>query len=711
MSTIQCMILKRSYVLSVIVLVLGSVETTPARAEFYGLIIGCNYRHARFGEQEMKYGLTPLRFAVKDAFTLRDTLHHYNGIDENRMTVITDGDANHAPTLQELQTEVAAIFAGKTQEDTVLFFFSGHGIRGDSNESYLLPPSYRTPNGLRGLPQEALSLRFLEEHFARCAAGKKLCLIDACHSGAFSIHEQFTKQFSTGNEGQQNGGDAYAMLSCGANQQSYEWKKNGVFTYCLCQGLAGAAYSSDRPDEISFTKLFEYTRQRVPEIVEAQLGLARGSSGNNVVGQTGTQNPELKVALRGSPAEYPGTPFRFDPYNDAGAAFFVFSEFLDDHLRQFIPGEDPGSQPWNVWILDFTESTQNGGPTLRGASRTYGRVAAEAIAEKLARKRDATYAITSWQEVQSLLPEKFGPSDLTKKEKLLELRTHVAGQDGMKPDVLIWANLEYIPLDSKTRVNVTWNLVNLHEPQSKNAPSFTMAMLVEGEAEQMIAGKGATGFRATDPDDENTPRGVSVQIRVRSKGKQTFHDATMSPVPGASEQIGFPVSEGDEYQIVLTNHSNENRCAVVLVDGINTIDADPENLLNTDLTQPGEALAWGMEPQAHLTIDGWHKLKSEGPSSNIYTDWQFEIKGVEESTLHHFKDPIGQVQVFVYGAKDSAGAGGPLARGLVPRTGAGAQRERVYKDLPFGINLDDYKPEDFRSIRYFWAKTGGPLRN
>ncbi|MDP6960364.1 MAG: PEGA domain-containing protein [Dehalococcoidia bacterium] len=146
-------------------------------------------------------------------------------------------------------------------DDTVLIFFSGHGMMyGD--HKYLLPadtdtfytPAYAIDN-----------LEFIEA-IDLLKAEKVITLLDSCHSGGVSrsgkgigdfLPDDFYSQFESAK-------GRVTLASCDGNEQSFEWeeKGHGVFTYFLLDGLNGSA-NQDGDAAIGFDELAEYVGAQV----------------------------------------------------------------------------------------------------------------------------------------------------------------------------------------------------------------------------------------------------------------------------------------------------------------------------------------------------------------------------------------------------------------------------------------------------------------
>jgi len=125
--------------------------------------------------------VTPLPAAVlNDAREIATVLTSpaHCGYDPNNVTLLLDAQA----TLDALRRELAALSARAKSDDTVMIFFSGHGVRlGDpaNPDSALVPFDCDPANVISTVLSEAE----LSAALARITAQRLVVLIDACHSG------------------------------------------------------------------------------------------------------------------------------------------------------------------------------------------------------------------------------------------------------------------------------------------------------------------------------------------------------------------------------------------------------------------------------------------------------------------------------------------------------------------------------------------------
>ncbi|HEY9627623.1 MAG TPA: caspase family protein [Coleofasciculaceae cyanobacterium] len=193
-----------------------------------------------------------------------------------RKQVIVHHDFAAFPTFESVYNSLKRITSAAQPQDTVLFYFSGHGVIEQTTQQAVLCLSDTQNDSLltTGLKMQEL-LQLLEG----CAARHQMLWLDACHSGSlvlrgargmdeptaigsFEPTVQLVKVLRT-RAAQSRG--FYALLSCGEGQRSWEFPElgHGVFTYYLIQGLRGEA--ADAQGVIEADALYRYVYRQTVE--------------------------------------------------------------------------------------------------------------------------------------------------------------------------------------------------------------------------------------------------------------------------------------------------------------------------------------------------------------------------------------------------------------------------------------------------------------
>ena len=177
-------------------------------------------------EEYPQYG--NISFCHSDLLLLSETLVEYCDYSREKndiCTVYLDADESVPDYWYNKLTKVSEI---ATNEDTVLFYFAGHGMVGDEDAYFLLP---NTKIGKEN--STALSLKMINSILKK-AKCNTFSIIDACHSGVdargtfllgFDV-EVMDKSWAT-------------LASCSKNENSYPdiKREQGTFTYFVAEAI------------------------------------------------------------------------------------------------------------------------------------------------------------------------------------------------------------------------------------------------------------------------------------------------------------------------------------------------------------------------------------------------------------------------------------------------------------------------------------------
>ncbi|MBD2363615.1 GUN4 domain-containing protein [Anabaena minutissima FACHB-250] len=162
-------------------------------------------------------------------------------------------DFGEQPLLENVRVTLKTMAAATKPSDTILVYFSGHGILDSMSQEVVLCLQDTQKDNLINT---GLKLQELLQLLADCDAGQQLVWLDACHSGNLTFlgaRGEISPELNPTPElvevlrqraAKQKG--FYALLSCDRNQQSWEFPQlgHGVFTYYLIRGLRGEAADS-----------------------------------------------------------------------------------------------------------------------------------------------------------------------------------------------------------------------------------------------------------------------------------------------------------------------------------------------------------------------------------------------------------------------------------------------------------------------------------
>jgi WD40 repeat protein len=205
-------------------------------------------------------------------------------------------DPSRNPTLANIRATLQRWLKNRTDSDTLLIAFAGHGVqfRG-SNVQFLCPADANLKD-----PQNTL-LRVDEvyQQLQRSRAGFRLLLADACRNDP-SV--DLSRSAAPGEEDPpvvkiQGGlrpdvatkGGAVALFSCSQGEKAYEHDglKHSVFYHFVIKGLGGEA-DSNKDGKVTLAELLEYVQDHVSRFTQREFFVQ--------------QMPELHGNLRGSVA-------------------------------------------------------------------------------------------------------------------------------------------------------------------------------------------------------------------------------------------------------------------------------------------------------------------------------------------------------------------------------------------------------------------------
>jgi hypothetical protein len=175
-----------------------------------------------------------LQYAHRDAESIRSFLTQHSAFEQvyylsdiSPDATLTEGvTIPTQPTLANLKRFLQIRFATPflKPEDTLWFFFSGHGLH-YANRDYLLPSDANPENAEAG----AIPVDDLADCLKRSGTNRIVLILDACHTQ----EQKFGQGFGTDPVG------VTTLFGSSFNQTSYEIEalEHGSFTYALLTGL------------------------------------------------------------------------------------------------------------------------------------------------------------------------------------------------------------------------------------------------------------------------------------------------------------------------------------------------------------------------------------------------------------------------------------------------------------------------------------------
>lgn len=166
-------------------------------------------------------------------------------------------------------------------DDTLVFYFSGHGVKDLSGRLYFAMPNTRHDR----LSSTALSSAFLHEQLIRSRSRRKLVILDCCYAGAFPLEYSGMKSSSVDPGFHLSGQGTVVMASSTAIEYAFENERGvglpyetlsfdradrSVFTRVLIEGLRSGAADLDGDGLVDVTELYEFVFNEVNRTSTAQ---------------------------------------------------------------------------------------------------------------------------------------------------------------------------------------------------------------------------------------------------------------------------------------------------------------------------------------------------------------------------------------------------------------------------------------------------------
>ncbi|MBW4627948.1 MAG: caspase domain-containing protein [Brasilonema octagenarum HA4186-MV1] len=257
----------------------GSSDSTTilktGEAKLWILLVGVN----EYQDQT----LPSLRYPALDCQGLGEALSKATQGFPNKEVIVHHDFAAQAPTLQKIRGSLQKIVSQSKSQDTILLYFSGHGMLEPNTQQSVLCLADTHKDNLLGT---GLGMQNLLQMLGTSSANQQLLCLDTCHSGDLKL--------LGGNRGTARDGDVpntsltpttqvmmnalrqraaqskgfCALLSCDQGQKSWEFPElgHGVFTYYLMRGILGEA--ADSSGMIEADGLYKYVYRKTQQYID-----------------------------------------------------------------------------------------------------------------------------------------------------------------------------------------------------------------------------------------------------------------------------------------------------------------------------------------------------------------------------------------------------------------------------------------------------------
>jgi uncharacterized caspase-like protein len=224
------------------------------------------------GVSEYGSGLNPLPGAVMDVDAMQRVLVNPEMGDfaSADITVLKN------PQRQAMEDAIYWLFDDRNRDDLLLFYFSGHGIKDESNNLYLGTCETRKNSNGKLYEPSAVDAMSIHRRINNSRSQHQVLILDCCFSGAIA-QGMTVKDDGIVNLENYLGGKGRAILtsstateySFGAEVTADEKSGLSIYTRYLVEGIETGAADADEDDLIAVQELHEYASKRVKEAAPA----------------------------------------------------------------------------------------------------------------------------------------------------------------------------------------------------------------------------------------------------------------------------------------------------------------------------------------------------------------------------------------------------------------------------------------------------------
>lgn len=211
------------------------------------------------GVSEYEPELNPLPASIKDVEQMERVLL------DPEMGGFDNVEVLRNPDPQLMSIKIETLFNGRSKDDLVLFFFSGHGIKDDANKLYFATRITRKTTKGDLIRSTAVPASFVHEVMNNSRAKRQAIILDCCFSGAFDPSLQAKDDGSVDLQGQLGAEGRVVLASSSSTQYSFGQQDTdlSLYTHYLVEGIETGAGDRDEDGNISIKELHEYATSKV----------------------------------------------------------------------------------------------------------------------------------------------------------------------------------------------------------------------------------------------------------------------------------------------------------------------------------------------------------------------------------------------------------------------------------------------------------------
>jgi SpoU rRNA methylase family enzyme len=223
------------------------------------IIIAASYAKSTVPE------ITKLPYTQNDAEFILEALNQKSTAIVKHRSLLEESELQ--PTKENIETQIPKWLRESEPNDTVLVFFSGHGIvRDDKSQVNALVPTDFNENDI---PGSSIPVSWLRNQLGECEAKTKFLLLDCCHAGGEGTPSSEIDGVLKSATTDQNALDVITIASCSPNEKSHYWKEQNLslFSYYLAEALRGDA-DVNNDKNVTSNELYSYLHDHVRKTAE-----------------------------------------------------------------------------------------------------------------------------------------------------------------------------------------------------------------------------------------------------------------------------------------------------------------------------------------------------------------------------------------------------------------------------------------------------------
>lgn len=241
-----------------------------------------------------EYGpeLNPLPGAVKDVEAVKQVLQplEMGSFDEVKLLL--------NPNPPVMREAIETLFSGRTKNDLVLLFFSGHIVQDDSGKLYFATSITSKSPKAEHIRVSTIPASFVHDLMSNSSCQRQVVILDSCFMN-LSAQEMAANNDGTAEVKTQLGGEGRTILtSFTAIQNSLDSQgfNRSVYTRYLVEGIRTGAADLDSDGWISVNDLHQYASNKVQSVAPAvKPEFYPSKNGSKIVlAKALLDNPKLK---------------------------------------------------------------------------------------------------------------------------------------------------------------------------------------------------------------------------------------------------------------------------------------------------------------------------------------------------------------------------------------------------------------------------------